>query len=360
MSELINNYDKAATIRGKLLTGASALVLTACISFPGAVSAADAGKPMIWFEAGGQFDLLADDQSKWVPDFVSEPFAGPLAGQFTGIQRQPRHGYDANAAIIFQPAGSDWSISASVQIGKARQPDAIMKTEHMSAYHRIGHGRGGYVTLYNGTAHNNESHIIVDFQVGKDVGLGFGANGNSTLHAGVRIAQIRSRADVHINTESPLSYYGTFHNQVDTGISRKFEGVGPSIAWDGTVPMAGTVQDGELAFDWAANAALLFGRQTVKQKTHGLYQSNYYDWAHFRYVGNSRTASPTHFRRKNVTVPNLGGSIGISYRWSAAKVSLGYRADWYFNALDGGVATSEKVNRGFFGPYARVSIGVGD
>ena len=35
---------------------------------------------------------------------------------------------------------------------------------------------------------------------------------------------------------------------------RSFNGMGPSIAWNGSVPIAGSLEDG-LAFDWGANAA---------------------------------------------------------------------------------------------------------
>jgi hypothetical protein len=60
-----------------------------------------------------------------------------------------------------------------------------------------------------------------------------------------------------------------------------------------------------------------------------------------------------------VVVPNLGGSVGVSYRWSAASVSFGYRADLFFNAIDGGIEAHRGENRGFFGPYASVRIGLG-
>ncbi|HVP85004.1 MAG TPA: hypothetical protein VMS78_09800 [Rhizomicrobium sp.] len=43
----------------------------------------------------------------------------------------------------------------------------------------------------------------------------------------------------------------------------------------------------------------------------------------------------------------------------AAKVSLGYRADFFFGAMDGGIDTRESYNRNFYGPYASISIGLG-
>ena len=64
-------------------------------------------------------------------------------------------------------------------------------------------------------------------------------------------------------------------------------------------------------------------------------------------------------RRKGVTVPNIGGLIGASWRTPSAKLSIGYRADFFFGAIDGGIDTRETENRGFFGPFASISIRLG-
>jgi hypothetical protein len=58
-------------------------------------------------------------------------------------------------------------------------------------------------------------------------------------------------------------------------------------------------------------------------------------------------------------VPNLGGYIGASARYNNAKISFGYRADTFFGAMDGGQAAAKDYNRGFYGPYMNVSIGLG-
>ena len=71
-----------------------------------------------------------------------------------------------------------------------------------------------------------------------------------------------------------ISYYGLltlsrqrFHsNLANMTASRSFHGIGPSLSWQASAPVAGNTQDGEIAFDWGLNAALLFGRQ--KARTH--------------------------------------------------------------------------------------------
>jgi|HubBroStandDraft_2_1064218.scaffolds.fasta_scaffold44336_3 hypothetical protein len=41
------------------------------------------------------------------------------------------------------------------------------------------------------------------------------------------------------------------------------------------------------------------------------------------------------------------------------KVSAGYRADFFFGAMDGGLDTAKKENVGFYGPFATISVGLG-
>jgi hypothetical protein len=60
-----------------------------------------------------------------------------------------------------------------------------------------------------------------------------------------------------------------------------------------------------------------------------------------------------------VTVPNLGGFAGFSWQTSNAKVALGYRADFFFGAMDGGLDARKAETIGFYGPFASVSVGLG-
>ena len=65
-------------------------------------------------------------------------------------------------------------------------------------------------------------------------------------------------------------------------------------------------------------------------------------------------------RSQTVSVPNVGGFAGITFRYVDAKVSFGYRADLFFNAIDGGIDTRKSENRSFFGPFASLNVGIGD
>lgn len=68
----------------------------------------------------------------------------------------------------------------------------------------------------------------------------------------------------------------------------------------------------------------------------------------------------SHNADRSMTVPNVGSLAGLSWRVRDCKVSLRYRADIFFNAIDGGIDARKSENRGFFGPYASISIGLGD
>src|SRR6185312_6440544 len=112
--------------------------------------------------------------------------------------------------------------------------------------------------------------------------------------------------------------------------SSNFHGFGPSLSWSNTTGLLGDVADGQLALEWGANAAILFGRQKSKV--------NYSTSSQFlHFAGLSGTVTTHHnavhrTESRRVTVPNLGGFAALSYRFTDAKISAGYRADFFFGA----------------------------
>lgn len=44
---------------------------------------------------------------------------------------------------------------------------------------------------------------------------------------------------------------------------------------------------------------------------------------------------------------------------AAKKISAGYRADFFFGAMDGGLDSRRTEDEKFYGPFATVSIGLG-
>lgn len=232
----------------------------------------------------------------------------------------------------------------------------------------------------------DESHAVMDFMVGRDVGLGlFGASSNSQFDFGVRLAQFTSKstAEIGANTDFSFSYkYATvlppplppfsgnfkiptqswhlYDSQFE--ISRSFRGVGPSVGWDASATVLGNPHEARLTFDWGINAAILFGRQKVKghHETRERYRPTNATITHN--AGNLTTTYDSGYpvaRSRSVTIPNVGGFAGFSVKFPNAKVSLGYRADVFFGAVDGGIDARKTYDRAFYGPFATISFGMG-
>ena len=401
MSELIQKNDSRAAIRWKLLTGASALALTAYVSSGAMAMADDSDRPQVWIELGGQLSRLEDGQEAFSP-----PNMDGRTSIFTPSQKfeqPPLFSLDENGAISFQPENSDWVFSASIRYGRSadrrnvRQqsnPAPFSKYYITGAYQKqIEKVRQPYAARFADTkARSSEHHSILDFQVGKDVGLGLfgGADASSTVNLGIRFAQfasksniaVRSNPDWHFNYRYLRTAYPSFPTSIFKGVfptttkipegqayhsnaaslrvSRNFHGIGPSLSWKASAPFAGNTKDGELALDWSVNAAGLFGRQRTKvgHQASGRYHSPLAGQGEHVVTYNPAPVSLT--RSRNVMVPNVGGSVGLSYRMDDFKINFGYRVDMFFNAIDGGIDARKNENRGFNGPYASISVGLGD
>jgi iron complex outermembrane receptor protein len=350
--------------------------------FTNLFSDADGGKPPLWIELGGQLEHVTGQGAVYDPDFLSKnPNSAILQQHTTPLQTQqpPLFSAGEEATISYQPDGSDWVISAAVRYGRSGNK---MDVHHQTTKAQIWRYLGGFASKSNYFTQENfvdshiyhaESHSVIDFMAGKDVGLGlFGGDVATVLSAGMRIAQysshssddIRARPDARLQVFSIPGiitefepYFHTYHAAENA--ARKFRGVGPSISWTGSVPVAGDSAGG-FDFDWGANAAVLFGRQKTSVSHHQT--GRYWPKGGFGQYGNSYLVTPTaggHATNKSVTVPNIGGFAGLSYVYRNAKISFGYRADLFLGAIDGGIDHhhTETLNMG--GPFATISFGLG-
>jgi iron complex outermembrane recepter protein len=371
MSKTMNMTHR--NIRWKLMTTASALALSASVYGTGEVRAADADRPTLWIELGGQMEQVKGFGDPYAPPFTSEIVAD---GFFSPLKAQQAlsQSFGEEGSISFQPENSDWIFSASMRYGRANGGTAKHEQTPGCPCKVVVGTHSGYVTPA-GAGHkfsetrvsNSETHAILDFQAGKDIGLGLlGRGGRSAFGFGVRIAQFDAKQALGLNADpdfyfpSKILKYAAFHHTyaVTSHIQRSFRGAGPSISWNASAPLIGNSEDGGITLDWGVNAAVLFGRQ----KMHGHHQTTgaYYKTGLKYHLNTHIARSGNPDRSRAVTVPNLGGFAGLSLNWANAKISIGYRADFFFNAIDGGIDTRKTENRGFFGPYANISIGIGD
>jgi hypothetical protein len=380
MSELINMQRKG--FRKQLLATVSALAL---LGFACDAKAADndSDHPPLWIELGGQLEQTSGRPDTFLPPFFS--LASPVnLAPMVDAQRPSPFSIGGEGKIILMPEDTNWVLSAAIRYGRSNTAKHL---RHQTAGDNVG-------KLYDGTEVINSdfiaptrafgdgqttlraSHFVLDFQAGKDVGLGlFGTGGSSVVSAGVRFAQFTSSSDVLLHArpllidkpatspgqyrlfvQSHATYTAVFHDQ------RSTHAIGPSVSWAASQPFVGNGSGMTLNFDWGVNAALLFGRQhaSLHHQTTGHYLHKY---------GKPFTAAPQtghyahgpydHDRSRTVTIPNAGGFAGLSLKFPNAKINLGYRADFFFGAMDGGIDTSKSENRGFFGPFAAISIGLG-
>lgn len=387
MSELINNASKRPDARWQLLTSVSALALM--VLFPASAVAGEEDKPTVWIEVGGQLDRLSDGQESFAPPFVATLLENPFTPP-SKIQAPPRYSIGEEGRLSFSPDGSDWVFSASVRYGRANSsgnvheetspasPQIVERIPYFSIS-QTGHLPAAAKRFASTASQTHDTHLVLDFQAGKDVGLGvFGAHSSSTLNAGVRFAQFTSRSTSKIDSDPnfAISYkyltrigsysaYIKFPKQhwdlygAKISATRSFGGIGPSIEWDGDSLLVGHQDAGSVTFDWGLSGALLFGRQKMKahHETMAHHGSNQHASGPLPTLYPSTSHNTT--RSRSVVVPNIGGFAGLSLRFPNAKVSMGYRIDAFFGAMDGGIDTRKTYDRDFYGPFATISIGLG-
>jgi hypothetical protein len=351
MSEVMQTQPRRDTRHRLLLTASSAALLV----LAGGARAEDADRPTVWIELGGGFNQLSRDAQGWSPPNLTDPITHASPEPFG---YPPKIGYDFDAAVSVQPHSSDWIFTASVRYGRAQRGPIHV---HDQTYEdKPGFFSKYHLTTYaflNATEKTSASHAIIDFKAGKDIGLGFSHAGQSTLDFGIRVAQLTERADATMTAFStlPVKYVsGELLHEADALFTRSYTGAGPSVSWEGAEPFLGSMEHGA-TFDWGVNAAILFGRQKASLHLHTK-DTRYHGYGAHETLSQT-TLAPD--RDRTVVVPNLGGFAGVSWRLSAGKVSLGYRADFFFGAIDGGIATAQRETRAFYGPFASVSLGLG-
>lgn len=189
-----------------------------------------------------------------------------------------------------------------------------------------------------GEADYQEHHIAVDFEVGRELGVG-----NMRVFGGARFAHFDGHTAFSTyqyetdHADEPIDFGG---DQTRTGtIERTFWGIGPRIEINGSLPLGG----GAVGIDFGASVAALFGERntTVSYKLSNL------DFG----------SSSTTF----AIVPNVEASAALAFMPSAhSKLAIGYRVDAYWNVMDIGLPNVEdgpnKQNRIIHGPFAKWTV----
>ena len=349
-------------------------------------SDADDRRPQVWVQFGGNFAQLAADSQSYAPVFATDmpPLRTDLP-QPQDVEKAPGNGFDWEGKLTIQPTDSDWVLKAGVRYGRSSVGKHLHKslpTQTKTTFQVFPGGpeqpcAGDHRPLkYNGVCYAagkafadaqgtvTDQHTMIDFTLGKDVGMGsFGEGAISTLSVGVRLVRFTSEIQSAFNSDPLYKFdepYTMKYHYLDTTTNEEqhsFNGVGPEITWDASAPVAGNAEDGEITLDWGVNAAVMFGRK--KASGSGEVESTRCGYGTLAHCHNVHQTSHAFSRSKHASVPNLGGYLGASVLYHNAKISLGYRTDMFFGAIDGGQETARSENRGFYGPYLNVSLGLG-
>ncbi len=113
------------------------------------------------------------------------------------FEKLPLNSIEESGKISFEPENSDWIFLASVRYGRAVSLKHVRQKTSPAAFityfyngfsnHRYAkYPRRFKIRRY--ASQNSEHHLIVDFQAGKDVGLGmFGREGSSFFNFGISV-----------------------------------------------------------------------------------------------------------------------------------------------------------------------------
>jgi iron complex outermembrane receptor protein len=330
-------------------------------------------------EIGGGAARYSGDVENYAPEWLelySDEFPGPLA-----IDDEELDWGDTREVTLAYTLPSDWRVSAAYRVGKTNGGD------RKAGYEFVPGGSvpsllGGW--LYNtsppnhwiGTVTDQEQYEVIDFMVGKELGLGLlGEDATSVVSAGVRYADFRSASQVEMDGVPdryspeefsatgkyglPTRHWDAFTYALDS--ERSFEGVGPFLSWDASLRLFGDDVQGRADLDWSVGGGVLFGKQTVDSQEDRLARYFILDTATGGQFASSTPIDdvvPRH-RSEKVTVPNVSLSLGVSYAIDRVKVSTGYAYDRFFDVIDGGYEEAQQFDRTIHGPYLKLSLGFG-
>jgi outer membrane receptor protein involved in Fe transport len=336
-------------------------------------------------EAEGYYGRFGHDRS-----YMTTPNAAYFASDFPFpfyTQKDIVWVSGGGVKFTYQPDPKGWFASAAVRYGRAGGAGAAHGQQELSTETCVINGKYcrnpsqyGIVNFFETTTKNEENHTIADFMVGKDIGLGAWSDrvSASNLTFGLRYAKFNSSASTVMHGRPDLyfpsnqfiyengsitKYPAHFHRfSADLNSGSEFEGAGPSLAWEGSVPVVGNPDGaGQFGLDIGVGGAVLFGKQ--KMQVHGERRGDYangfginslpqkYDTLYDTPVSISRS--------KSVTVPAVRANLGLSYTVGSVKLSGGYRTERYYKAVDAGYTERKVFDRSFDGPYFKVSVGFG-
>jgi len=301
-------------LRRKLLGTASALAALSAFQVPTQALAADSSDSdwHLTLDIGGQYAFNTGGKTQYADPNPIIPKVGVANG--------------GNGQIALNLETDGWVFGLKFNFGRTGDSHA-----------RFSYATGTEFEYYSGSGHvrHSESHKMLDFTVGQDVGLGmFGLEGSSVVSGGVRWANFQAESAGNFTYESKY-YYTNFNRE----LHRSFNGIGPVISWAASTPIGDP--GCHLSFDWGVDAAVLFGSRKA--------------WS------NLDDFTP---RSRNGTVPQASGYLGVGWHPDDSRFSFhaGYavQASWgVFDSNFDDDSDDPRINhadRISHGPYLDVTM----
>jgi outer membrane receptor protein involved in Fe transport len=364
----------------------------------GSLGANREGPFPLTLEIGGQIQRH-DAKGEPLHPTAADVFEGPLDIFDESQARDLDWGDGGELKVTWRPNAGPWSISGAVRFGKTNGQQQASFEQASDPVCAFAGALASYCTAFadipkyagltaasqieraDAPVYDLEEHLIADFSAGVDVGLG--GLDRSRFSGGLRYARLESTTNAELygipewNIPAGFYYFGTnvTHNLVNVTAAarRQFDGFGPQISWDAAKALIHLGDSSSLDVEWSLGAAVLFGDQEASIATTA--RTRYYSTDPTSYgfyltgsttVGNlispyQTTIEPPEnlARSSSATVPTANGSLGLSYEAGAFSVGAGYRWERYFDAIDGGYAEHESVDRTIDGPYFKLSVGFG-
>ncbi len=300
-------------------------------------------------------------------------------------------GAEQSIKLSYRPQGSPWVVSGGVRYGRINNDLARYHAEYNTVHHvcafappkyspslveeRCSPTGSKYTSEYMNrettsasdvSARNREEHTVVDFAVGRDLGLGGGLSASS-VGLGIRYADFQSQSSLSGRAFGGwVVAPGWSHEGIewsgyngDLVAEREFTGAGPVLSWSAAVRLLGGEDAGALDLDWTVAAGALFGDQQTAVSGRDEIDA-YSGSAGIGAVPISTVslglAAP---RSRSVTVPLVDLSVGLSYQVQRFKIGAGYRWERYFDVLDVGQEEAKDGDRTIDGPYLKIAVGLG-
>ena len=265
-------------------------------------------------QAGG----FAFSEDLWFSaEFFRPQVTGRHRSTFWAWDSRPASAFNGTMALGYRPAGSPWSIDLKYNRERSK-----------TTRHNESSSTGRPYRAYEAS---RETHDVLDFEVGRDVGLGqrLSKTAKARVKLGIRFARFSatSRFTGHYTS------YGVWLTPYDFDRKSRFRGVGPSFGLEASFKLG---NNWSLGID--GSAAALYGQQ--------VYKTNFW--------GKTST-------RKKTLAFNFTGSVGVSYKLPDSPVifTAGYKADSWLNAIRAEKSPGQEaaINRLYHGPFLRVTIG---